>query len=160
MCLFQIMICVHVCSTWSIVELQTRFETWITKYDVSGVCLFNLIYLIILMAYQCSWRKPNVKINYFVFHWSLYRLFVLNTGWKTDSLQMMNIRICLLNIKTGSNENAFWDVNNKKWRIWYKFDGPFLFNNSYGLPVLTKGIKILNQVFYVFLYDLQNICTI
>jgi hypothetical protein len=65
--LFQIMKCVHICSTWSIVELQTRFETWITRNNVRGLCMFNLTYLIIIMAYLCSWRTPNVQINYFVF---------------------------------------------------------------------------------------------
>jgi hypothetical protein len=46
-------------------------------------------------------------------------------------------------------KNAFWDVNNKKWRKWRKCVSPFLFNNSYDLPVLTIDTKIPNQVFYV-----------
>jgi hypothetical protein len=32
---------------------------------------------------------PNVQFSYVMFDWSIYRLFVLNTGWKPDSLQMM-----------------------------------------------------------------------
>jgi hypothetical protein len=35
---------------------------------------------------------------------------------------------------------------------------PFLFNNSYGLPVLTMGTICPNQVFYAWLVDLQTIC--
>jgi hypothetical protein len=47
---FQIMIFEYVCSTWSIVELKTRFETWIKRNDVNGVSLFHLFYLITLNA--------------------------------------------------------------------------------------------------------------
>jgi hypothetical protein len=88
----QISIFVYVSSTWGIVELKTRLENWITRNDVNGVSLYHLFYLITLMAYLCSQRTPNVQIKYFVFHCSIYRLFELNTGWKIDSLQMMNIR--------------------------------------------------------------------
>jgi hypothetical protein len=56
----QIMIFVYICSTWSIVEPKSRFETWITTNDVNGVSLFNIYYLIILMTYHCSQRTPNV----------------------------------------------------------------------------------------------------
>jgi hypothetical protein len=47
----------------------------------------------------------------------------------------------------GSIKNAIWDVNNKKWYNWHKFESRFLFNNTYGLPVLTKDSKCPNQVF-------------
>jgi hypothetical protein len=87
----RIMIIVYVCLTWSIVELKTRFETWITWNAVNVVRLFHLIYLIKLMVYLCSQWKPNVQIKYCMFDCSIYRLFVLNTGWKRDSLQMMII---------------------------------------------------------------------
>jgi hypothetical protein len=39
----QIMIFLYVCSTWGIVELKTRLETWITTNHVNGVCLTFLI---------------------------------------------------------------------------------------------------------------------
>jgi hypothetical protein len=42
----QIMIFVYICLAWIIVELNTCFETWITRNDVNGVSLFNLSYLI------------------------------------------------------------------------------------------------------------------
>jgi hypothetical protein len=74
----QMMIFAYVCSTWSIVELKPSFETRITRNDVNGVSLFNLPYLIKLMAWQCSQRTPNVHIKCFMFDWSMYRLFVLN----------------------------------------------------------------------------------
>jgi hypothetical protein len=48
-------------------------------------------------------------------------------------------------------------VNNKKWRKLNKFVSPFLNNNTYGLPVLTKDKKCANQDFYVWLVDLQII---
>jgi hypothetical protein len=49
-------------------------------------------------------------------------------------------------------------VNKKKWRKWCKFVSPFLSNNTFGLPVLTKDTKCSKQVFYVWLVDLQPIC--
>jgi hypothetical protein len=85
----QIMVSVYVSSTWSIFDLKTRFETWKTRNDVNGVSLLHLSYLITLMAYLWSQRTPNVQIKYFMFDWSIYRQFVLNTVWKPDSLQMM-----------------------------------------------------------------------
>jgi hypothetical protein len=78
----QIKIFVSVCSTWSIFELTTCFETWITINEVHGVSLLNLSYLTTLKAYLCSQRTTNVHIKYFMFDWSIYKLFVLNTGWK------------------------------------------------------------------------------
>jgi hypothetical protein len=84
----QIMIFVNVCSTWALVELKSRFETWITSNDVKGVCLYHVSYLITLTAYLYSQWTPNVQIKYFMFDWSIYRLFVLNSGWKRDSLQI------------------------------------------------------------------------
>jgi hypothetical protein len=67
----QRVILVHVCSTWGTVELKTRFETWITGYDVNGVSLFNLPYLITLMAYLCSQWTLKVQIKCFMFDWSI-----------------------------------------------------------------------------------------
>jgi hypothetical protein len=89
--------------------------------------------------------------------WSIYRLFVLNRSWKRDYLQMM-IFVCLLVMGHSRTKNAFWDVNNKKWRKECKLVSPFLFNNVYGLPVLTNDTKIPNLVFYVRLVDPQTIC--
>jgi hypothetical protein len=40
------------------------------------------------------------------------------------------------------NKNAFSDVNNEKRRKWCKFVSPFLFNNIYGLPVLTMAPNV------------------
>jgi hypothetical protein len=85
----QIMIFVNVCSTRSIVELNTCFDTWITRNDVNGVSLFKLSYLITRMAYLCSQRTPKVQINCLKFDWSIYRLFALNRVWKLVSLKIM-----------------------------------------------------------------------
>jgi hypothetical protein len=60
------MIFVYICSTCSVVELKTRFETCITRNDVNGVNLFHLSYLIILPAYVCSQWAPNVQIKIFI----------------------------------------------------------------------------------------------
>jgi hypothetical protein len=85
---FQMLIFVYIYSTWSIVEVKTRFETWITRYDVNGVSLFNFSYLITLMAWLCSQRHQMSKSS-ILFYWSIYRLFVLNIVRKRDSFQMM-----------------------------------------------------------------------
>jgi hypothetical protein len=85
----QIMKFIYVFSKWSIVEDKTRVEMWMTRYVVNGVSLFHLPYLITLMAYLCSQRTPNVQIKYFMFGWSIYRLFVLSRGCKRDSFQIM-----------------------------------------------------------------------
>jgi hypothetical protein len=85
----QLMIFVNVYSTRSIVELKTRFETCITRNDVNGVRWFHLSYIITLKDYLCAQMTSNVQIKYFKFDWSIYRLFVLNTAWKRDSLQMI-----------------------------------------------------------------------
>jgi hypothetical protein len=51
----------YVCSTYSIVELKTRFETWITRNEVNRVSLFDTSYVITLMAYLFSQKTPNYK---------------------------------------------------------------------------------------------------
>jgi hypothetical protein len=92
---FHVMISVYVCTTWGIIELEKRFETWITRNDVNGVILYHFSYLITLMAYQCSQWAPNVQIKYFKFVWSFYRLFVLNRSWKRYSIQtMIFLNVC------------------------------------------------------------------
>jgi hypothetical protein len=125
----HIMIFVNICSTWFMVQIKTRFETWVTKEDVNGVNLFNLYYLITLVVYLCSQWTTNVQIIYFNVDWSNYRLFVLNRGWKRESFQIM-IFECLLDMKHSWTKNAFWEVNNKKWRKCCKFVSPYLFNNT------------------------------
>jgi hypothetical protein len=85
----QIMIFVNVCSTWSVVYINDAFYTSITRNDVNGISLLHLSHLINLMAYLCSQWTPNVQINYFIFDWSIYRLFVLNWAWKRVSHQIM-----------------------------------------------------------------------
>jgi hypothetical protein len=57
---------------------------------------FHLSYLITPMAYQCSQWTPNVQIKYYIYDWSIYGLFVLNRGWKRDTLQIMIfVYVCL-----------------------------------------------------------------
>jgi hypothetical protein len=93
----QINIFVYVCSTWDIVELRTRFETWITWNVVNGLGLVHPSYLLSLLPYMCPQRTPNVQIKYFIFDWTIYRIFVLNRGWKHDTPNN-EFRICLLDV--------------------------------------------------------------
>jgi hypothetical protein len=44
-------------------------------------------------------------------------------------------------------KNAIWNLKNKKWPKWRKSVSPFLFNNTYGLRVLTMDTKCPKQVF-------------
>jgi hypothetical protein len=91
----QILILEEICSTWSLVDLKTRFARWITRNEVTGVRMFNLSYFITRTAYLCSQWTPNVQIKYFMFDWSLYPMCVQNRGWKRDSLQiMMFVYVC------------------------------------------------------------------
>jgi hypothetical protein len=133
----KMMIFVNFCSTWSMVEFKTRFEPWITRNDVKGVTLFHLSFVITLKAYLFSQWTPNVQMKYFMFDWTIYRLFVLNTRLETWLFPNHDIHICFLEKKHSRTKSAFWVVNNKKWRKWCKFVSLSLFNNSYGLPVLT-----------------------
>jgi hypothetical protein len=149
----QIIIFEHFWSTRDIVELKTRFETWITRKDVIGVRLFHLSYLVTLMAYLCSHRTPRVQVKYFMVDSSIYILVVLNSAWKRDSLQMM---IFVNDVGHGWIKNAFWNVNNKKWLKWCKFDSLFISNNTFGLPVIIKDTKCPSLVFYVWFVDLHT----
>jgi hypothetical protein len=151
------MIFIYVCLTRIIVELSTRFETWITINDVNGVSLYHLPYLIILMAYLCSQRAINVKIQYLKFDWSIYRLFVLNRGWKCVSLQMI---IFVYDCPT-------WRIVELKTRFetWITRNdviGVSLFNLSYLITInaylSSQGHQNPNQVFYILLLYLQTIC--
>jgi hypothetical protein len=85
----KMMIFVNDCSTWSMVELKTRFETWITRNDLNCVSVCYFSYLITLIGHLRSRKTPNVQIKFIMFDWSIHCLFVLNMVWKRDSLQMM-----------------------------------------------------------------------
>jgi hypothetical protein len=65
------------------------FENWMERNSVNGVYCFHLSSLITVMAFLCSQLAPFVQIRYFICDWSFYRLSVLNTVWKRDSLQMI-----------------------------------------------------------------------
>jgi hypothetical protein len=92
---------------------------------------------------------------YFMFDWSIYRLFVLNRCWKLDSLQMMIfVNVC---------SNEAWLILKTRFETWITrnvVNGVSLFHlfikNTYGLPVFTKDTKCPNQVFYVWLVDLHK----
>jgi hypothetical protein len=78
----QIIIFIYVCLTCSVVELKTLFETWITWNDVNCVYFLHFSYLITLTAYLGSQWAPKFQIKYFIFDSLIYRILVLNSGWK------------------------------------------------------------------------------
>jgi hypothetical protein len=140
------MIFVYVCSTWTLYELKTRFETLISRNVVNGVSFVHLYYLITLMAYLCSQWTTNVQIKFFMFDWSIYSLFVLNRSCKRKFLQIMIFEYVWSAKKISWTKNAFWNMNNKKWCKWCKVVSSFLFNNSYALTVITMNTKCPNQI--------------
>jgi hypothetical protein len=118
---------------------------------------FTFLIVITALAYLCSQLAPLVQIRYIMFDWSIYRLFVLNKAWKPDILQIMIfVYVCstcsVFGIKTRFETWITWNEVSRG-----KFVSPFLFNNSYGLPVLTMGNKCPNHLFYVWLVVLQTI---
>jgi hypothetical protein len=145
------MILVYVCVTWIIVEIKTRFETWITWNDVNGLrfvppFLFNNTYCLPVLTKDTKYTN-QVFYAWLVYLKTINRIYVIETWYSPND----GIRKCLLDMKRGSNKNTFWEVGNKKWRKWLKFESPFLFNNTYGLPVLTMDTKCPNQLFYEWL---------
>jgi hypothetical protein len=99
----QMMIFVNVWWIWSMVELKTRFKTWITRNDVN--CLFHLFYLINLL-FTCVHNGHQTSKS------SIYVWFVLNRGWKRDPLQIM-IFVCFLDMKHSRNKTRF-----ETWITW------------------------------------------
>jgi hypothetical protein len=133
---------------------KTLFETWKDKKwhklrTFVSPFLFNNTYRLPVLTTDTKCRN-----QVFMLDWSIYRLFVLNRGWKRDPFQIIIFVICLVDMRHSWSKNAFSDVNNKKWRKWGKFVSLFLFNNTYGLPVFTTDPKCTNQKFCVWLVDL------
>jgi hypothetical protein len=139
----QMLIFRNVCATWSLVQLNTctRFETLMARNDVYGVSLIQLYYLITLMDYLCSQSTPNFQINSFILSWTIYRLFVLNRSWRSDSFQIMVVVYVCSICSVVELKKAVWNLIRKKWRKWCKFVSPFLFNNTYGL-LWTPNVQI------------------
>jgi hypothetical protein len=147
------MIFIKVCSTWSIVQLKRRLDTWITRNDVNGVSLYHLSYLINLMVYLCSHWTPKYQIKYFMFHWSIYRLFVLNTSWKRDSLQTMIFEnVCstwiMVECKT---QFVSWITSND-------ISGVTFFHLSHLITLKAHNGHEEPKLSILCLIDLQNIC--
>jgi hypothetical protein len=99
----------------------------------------------------------NCQNQYFMIDWLIYKLFVFNTEWKRDSLQMMIfLYVCstcsVFELKT---QFESW-IEKMTWMVYILFH--FFFNNFFGLADLTIGTTCPNQVFYVWLVDLQNSC--
>jgi hypothetical protein len=122
------------------------------------VCFFKFL---ISNIYGLSEIKTDTKRpNQMLYVWLVdLQTICAKYGLETWFSPNDDIRKCLLDMKHGSTKYAFWDVNKKKWRIWCKIVSPFLFNNTYDLPVLTNDTKSPNQLFYVRLFDLHTICT-
>jgi hypothetical protein len=136
----KLMIFVNDCSTWSIVELKTSFEKWITRNDVKGVLvspfLFHNTYRSPVLTYETGW--PNeVYYVWVVDAQSISAKVGLETWFPPND----DIRVCLLDKRHGSTKNAFWGVNNINWSTWCKFVTTYSCNNTCGLPVLTTSTK-------------------
>jgi hypothetical protein len=138
----QMVIFVNVCSTWSMVQLKTRFESWITQkwrkcFKFVLPFVFNNT-----IALTTVTKCPNQVL--YVLLVDLHNICAKG-GLETRLSQNKVIRMCLLDMSHIWTKNAFWDVNNRKWRKWCKIVSPFLSKNTYGTPVLTMDSKYPKQ---------------
>jgi hypothetical protein len=157
MILFQMIIFVNDCSTWSMVQLKTHVETWITLNDFNGVSFFHLFFNnnYGLPALTTVTKCPNQVL----YVWEVdFCTICAKQGLETWLSPNNDIRIYLLDMNHIWIKNAFWGLNNKKWRKWCSFVSPSLYNNTYGLPMLTMDTKCAKQLLYVWLVDLNTIC--
>jgi hypothetical protein len=99
-----------------------------------------------------------------MFDWSTNRLFVLNTSWNLDSLQMI---IFVHESSTCNVVELKTHFENLVTRN--EFIGEYTFHLSYLITLLRWTLSLLvfpictkcrNQVFYIWLFDLQYICAI
>jgi hypothetical protein len=132
----QMMIFLYVFSTCRAVDLKTQFVTWIERSDVNGVYWFHFPYLITLLAYLCSQMARLVQIRYFMFDWTIYRIFVLNYAWKRYSLEML-IFVCLYDMQPRWLKTRF-----RIWIAWNGVNGAYTFHLSYLITVLALYIKV------------------
>jgi hypothetical protein len=124
-------------------------KKWRKWYNFILTLLFNNTYGLPVIT-------RNTKYPNQLFYVWLVDLQFTCTKYGLETLISRNDDICkcVLDMKHGSNKNAFSVVNNKKWHKWGKFVSPSSFNNTYGLPVLTMDTKCPSQVFYDWLVDL------
>jgi hypothetical protein len=158
----QMIIFVQYCSTCSVFGLKTQFETWIAWNEVSGACTFHISYLITVLALDINLNLVPLGTKcrnqvFYVWLFDLQSICAIH-GLETWLSPNNDIRMCLFDMQHSWTKNAFWEVDNKKWRKWCKFVSPYSLNNIYGLPVLTIDTEWPNHVFYVWLVDLQTIC--
>jgi hypothetical protein len=143
------MIFVHVCSTWSIVELKTRFETWITRNEVNGESMNHLYNLITYIAYLRSDLTLKDQIKDFLFDWSNNILFEINTGWIYYSLQLtIFVNVCsTFSVVALKTRFETWIIRND-------VNGVRLFLLSYSITLMsyllsqwTPNVKTSNLFF-------------
>jgi hypothetical protein len=114
--------------------------------------LFNYTYG--LPAFTTDTKCPNQVLYVWLVD---FHTICAKQGWKRETFQIMIIA-CLPVMSHIWTKNAFWDVSNRKWCTWCKNVSPLLYNNTYGLPMLTMDTKCPKQVFFVWMFDLHNIC--
>jgi hypothetical protein len=141
---------------------KKHFLSWIARNDVYGVYWFNLPYIITVLRWSLRWNVLTIDTNcrnQILYFWLVnIQIICTKYGLETWFPPNEDIRKYLLHVQRSWTQNASWNLNNKKLRNWCKFVSPFLFNNTYCLPVLTMGTKYPNQLFYVWLVDLHTIC--
>jgi hypothetical protein len=163
---------------------QYGLETWFSPNDDIRVCLLDMQRCwskkVPCNLNRRKWREWCIFVSLFLFNkcFGLLLLTIASTYpnqvfyvWLADLQSICDkyeletwlspndgIRKCLLVMQRSWTQNAPSGLNNKKWHKSCKFESPFLFNNAYCFPVLSMGTKCRNQVFYVWLIDLQTIC--
>jgi hypothetical protein len=86
-----------------------------------------------------------------MFNWSIFTIFVLNRGWRRESVQIMVFVYVWSTWNVDELKTRF-----EKWITRNDVNGvrmfQFLFNNTYGLRALTTDTKLPNQLYVQIKY--------
>jgi hypothetical protein len=116
-------------------------------------------YLITIMAYLCLQWTSNVQIKYFMFDWSIYRLYALISGWKLVCLQR-NIFVYFC---------STWGIVELKtrfgtWKARKEVNGVCLFRLPYLITLMaslcsqrTPNVQVLYFIFDSSIYILVEV---
>jgi hypothetical protein len=128
----QMRIFLIVYSTWSMVQLKTRFEASITRNDLNGVSFFHLSYLITLMA-NCAHNGHQLSKSSILCLNGRSTVYLWHIGpGKHDSLQIMKF----------VNVSSTWRIiePNTCFMTWITrndVDGVILFHLSYMITLMA-----------------------
>jgi hypothetical protein len=111
-------------------------ETWNARNEVNGEYWSPFLFINCFGLHFSQWA-PIVQIKYLMLDWTIYRLFLLNTGWKRDSLQILIfVYVCSL---------CYVVELEKRFETWIarnELNGGYCFHFSYFITVLALVITL------------------